>query len=152
MPSAAASVWAFRHGVSPVLRRPAPWLAGDRVHVATDIHPAGSDGRVHFKALNEAAAALLLEPNRRKAFIWTASLVRHWRQHELEVPPGATVRLFKRDVEMPPVPPDSNAFCSLLGGESAVWVIESPTPLDPDNVLAGLHSGWGRGETRPKRE
>lgn len=139
-------------GVSPVLRRPAPWLAGDHVHVATHIHPAGSSGEVHFKALKEAAAALLVEPDRRKAYLWTASLVRHWRQHELEVPPGATVRLFKRDVEMPRVPPDSNAFCSLLGGESAVWVIESPVPLDPDSVLEGLHSGWGRGEARPERQ
>jgi len=138
--------------VSPVLRRSAPWLAGDHVNVATHIHPAGSDGKVHFKALKEAAAALLLEPDRRKAYLWTASLVRHWRQHELKVPPGATVRLFKRDVEMPRVPPGSNAFCSLLGGESAVWVIESPVPLDPDSVFKGLHSGWGRGEKRPERD
>jgi hypothetical protein len=139
-------------GVSPVLRQPAPWRAGHHVQVATHVRPAKSSGSVHFKKLNEAAAALLLEPDGRKAYLWTASLARHWRQHELKVPPQATVRLFKRDVEMPKVPPGSNAFCSLLGGESAVWVIESPEPLDPESILEGLVSGWGRGETRPPRE
>jgi hypothetical protein len=53
---------------------------------------------------------------------------------------------------MPRVPPGGNAFCSLLGGESAVWVIESPEPLDPASLLEGLHSGRGRGENRPERE
>jgi hypothetical protein len=139
-------------GVSPVLGRPAPWLAGDHVHVATHIRPSGSSGEVHFKALQEAAAALLLEPDRRKAYLWTASLVRHWRQHELKVPTRATVRLFKRNVEMPRVPSGSKAFCSLLGGESAVWIIESSEPLDPASMLDELHSGWGRGEKRPDRE
>ena len=138
--------------VSPVLHQQAPWKAGHHVNVATDIHPADSDGIVHFKPLNEAAAALLLEPGRRKAYLWVASLVRHWRQHELEVPTGATVRLFKRNVEMPKVPPNSKAYCSLLAGESAVWIIESPKPLEPKSILAGLTSGYGRGEKRPERE
>jgi len=136
---------------SPGLMRVAPWATGDFVHVATDIHPQGSDGTVHFKPLREGAAALLLEPGNRKACLWVASLVRHWRQHELKVPPGATVKLFKRDVAMPPVPPKSEAYCSLHGGESAVWVIDSPDPLDPAALLDGLRSGWGRGESRPKR-
>lgn len=139
-------------GLSPVLQRPAPWKAGDHVNVATDIYPDQSDGTVHFKALNEAAAALLLEPDRRKAFLWVANLTRHWRQHELEVPAESTVRLFKRNVEMPKVPPGSKAYCSLFGGESAVWVIESPKELDPNHVLSQLTSGWGRGEKRPERE
>lgn len=139
-------------GLSPVLHQQAPWKAGHHVNVATDIHPAESDGTVHFKPLNEAAAALLLEPGGHKGYLWVASLVRHWRQHELEVPRGATVRLFKRNIEMPRVPPGSNAYCSLLAGESAVWVIESSQSLDPESVLAGLTSGWGRGERRPERE
>ena len=53
---------------------------------------------------------------------------------------------------MPPVPRDSKAYCSLMGGESAVWVMESSEQLDPDNILKGLQSGWGRGESRPERE
>lgn len=139
-------------GISPVLQHRAPWKAGHHVNAGTDIHPAASNGTVRFKPLNEAAAALLLEPDGRKACLWVANLTRHWRQHELEVPVGATVRLFKRDVEMPKVPPGSKAYCSLLGGESAVWVIESTGALDPESVLAGLTSGWGRGERRPERE
>ena len=83
---------------------------------------------------------------------WVANLTRHWRQHELEVPAESTVRLFKRDVEMPKFPPNSKAYCSLFGGESVVWVVESRKELDPDHILGQLTSGWGRGEKRPERE
>jgi hypothetical protein len=139
-------------GISPTLARPAPWSAGDYVNVATDIHPADSGGEVYFKPLVEAGAALLVEPGQRKAYLWTASLVRHWRQHALVVPDEASVRLYKRNVEMPPPPSGSKAYCSLMGGESAVWIIESKRPLDPARILQGLQSGWGRGESRPQRD
>ena len=137
---------------SPVLSRPAPWRTGDFVNVATDAHPAGSDGLVIFQALHEGAAALLVEPGQQRAYLWVASLVRHWRQHELAVPPGATARVFERDVELTPPPPDGPAVASLNAGESAVLVIESEAALDPEALLANLQSSWGRGEARPPRE
>jgi len=136
---------------APVLARPAPWQAGDFVHVATDAHPVGSGGEARFKALNEGAAALLVEPGAERAYLWVASLVRHWRQHELAVPPGVTVRLFVRDVELTPAPEGGPAHASLNGGQSAVWLLESKAPLAADQIMAGLTSGRGRGESRPQR-
>lgn len=138
---------------SPTLERPAPWATGDFLNVATVVHPAGSEGAVHFRALNEAGAALLVEPGERRALLWVASLVRHWRQHTLDLPPGVRVTLFKREISLTPAPPPGGpAYASLGGAESAVWLLEADAPLDPDALLDGLQSGWGRGERAPTRD
>jgi hypothetical protein len=129
---------------SPVLVRPAPWKTGDFVHVATAAYPVGAEGGVHFRALHEGAAALLMEPDGRKAYVWIANLTRHYRQYMMDVPAGAKVRTYKRDVEMPPVPPGEPANAGLSGAESAVWVLESGQPLDAKALLNGLRAGKGR--------
>ncbi len=129
---------------TPLLVRPAPWLQGDFANVSTVVRPAGAQGAVQVKALTNGAAAALLEPDGRKAFVWVANLHRQWQQYLLDVPPGVAVRAFKRDVEMPPVPPGEPANAGLLGGESAVWVLESGAPLEPKTLLDGIRAGKGR--------
>ncbi len=128
----------------PILQRPAPWKGGDYLHVATVIHPAGAEGEVQVKALTRGAAVALVEPGGRRALVWVVNLSRHWQQQLLEVPAGATVRTFMRQVEMPHVPPGEKANAGLLGGQAAVWAVESPTPLNAEALLAAVSSGKGR--------
>jgi len=129
---------------TPLLSRPAPWAKGDFVNVVTVVRPANAEGVVRVKALTHGAAAVLVEPGARKAFVWAANLHRQWQQYLLRLPAGAKVRTYKRDVEMPLVPPGEPANTGLLGGESAVWVLDSEAPLDPNVLDDGLASGKGR--------
>ncbi len=128
----------------PTLARTAPWEIGDFVQVATVIHPAGAEGTVRVKALTNGAAAVLLEPEGRKAFVWVVNLSRHWQQQLLDLPPGVSARVFKRNVELPPLPPGEPAHAGLLAGEGAVWVLESAQLMDAEVLLTGLRSGKGR--------
>lgn len=128
----------------PTLERAAPWQVGDYAYVATVIHPAGAEGEVRVKALVGGAAAALVEPGGRRALVWVANLSRQWQQHLMTIPAGATVRTFMREVEMPRVPPGEPANTGLLGGQAAVWVVESPNPLTAEGLLAGVTSGKGR--------
>jgi hypothetical protein len=135
------SVWS---AWTPLLVRKAPWAAGDFVNVATIIRPVKSQAGVQVKALSHGAAAVLSNPGDRKVLVWTANLWRHWEQYMLDLPPGVKVRTAKRDVEMPPVPPGEPASVGLLGGESALWEIESDTSLDLHALLDKLRAGKGR--------
>jgi hypothetical protein len=128
----------------PTLERSGPWKSGDYVQVATVIHPAGSAGAVQVKALTHGAAAAMVEPGGRKAYVWVVNLSRHFQQQLMAVPAGATVRTYKRNVELPPVPPGKPAAAGLLGGEAAVWVVEAPTALTAGELLAAVSSGQGR--------
>jgi hypothetical protein len=128
----------------PILQRPAPWKAGDYAYAATVIRPAGGEGQAQVKALEHGAAAALVEPGGRKALVWVVNLTRHWQQQLMAIPAGATVRTYMRNVEMPRVPPGEKANAGLLGGQAAVWVLESPTPLTPEALLAAVSSGKGR--------
>jgi hypothetical protein len=129
---------------TPVLARAAPWSRRDFLHVATIIRPAGADGSVRVKALGNGAAAVLLEPDGRKAFVWVANLDRQFQQFLFDVPPGATITTFKHGLEMPGVPPGEPANLGLLGAESGVWLIGSNDPIDPGAVLEALRIGKRR--------
>jgi hypothetical protein len=129
---------------TPLLARSAPWSQGDFVHVATIVRPTGASGSVHLKALPNGAAAVLVEPDGRKALVWVVNLHRHWQQYQLDLPAGVTVHTYKRDVEMPPVPPGEPANTGLIGGESALWIIESDRQLNPEILLSGLRADDGR--------
>jgi hypothetical protein len=130
--------------LTPVLSRAAPWSRRDFAHVASVIRPAGTQGSVHLKALANGAAAVLLEPEGRKALVWVANLERHFQQFLLDVPGGATVATFKHGVEMPGVPPGEPANLGLLGSESGVWLIESKELIDPKALVERLRTGKGR--------
>ena len=106
--------------------------------------PAAAEGSVLLKTLPRAAAALLVEPDVRSALLWVANLDRHAQQFLLDIPPGAHIRLFRRSVEMPPVPEGEVALAYLSGAENGVWIVESPTRLDPEAILAALRVGKGR--------
>lgn len=136
----------------PAVRRPAPWGPGDFVHVGTDMCPSTSDSGIVLRALKEAAAAIMLEPDGRRAHIWVASLTRHLRQHHLLCQTGWTVRVFERDVELTPPLPGERGTVSLHGGESALMEVVCAKPVTAEELAEGLQSGWGRGEARPKRE
>jgi hypothetical protein len=129
---------------TPGLAYNGPWLAGDFLHAGVVAAPASAEGSVVLKALPHGAAALLMEASQRKAFLWVANLDRHWQQYLLPVPAGASVKLFRKSVEMPPVPAGAVASAGLQGAENGVWVIESPTPLNSQAILAGLRAGKGR--------
>ena len=135
-----------------LLSRPAPWQAGDFAMCATDAHPATSDTEVRVKLLNEAAAAVMLEPEGRKAYVWIVSLGRHVRQHHLAPVPGVRgVRVFERDVELTPPFPGEQATLSLHGGESGLFELAAADAIGVEDILDALSSGWGRGEARSKR-
>ncbi len=133
---------------SLVLSRAAPWRTGDFVVGATDCRPAASDTRVRLRLLKEAAAAVLATPGKQRAYIWIVSLGRHMRQHHLDLPAGVRARVFERDVELTPPAPGEPATVSLHGGESGIIELTGNRIPDPDTLLAGLRSGWGRGEKR----
>ncbi len=128
----------------PTLERGAPWQAGDYAYVATIIRPATAEGEVQVKALTHGAAAALVEPGGRKALVWVVNLSRHFQQQLLAIPAGATVRTYMRQVEMPRVPLGESATAGLLGGQEALWVVESPNPLTAEALLAAVSSGVGR--------
>jgi hypothetical protein len=129
---------------APLLVHAAPWSAGDFVSVATVVRPAAAEGIVQVRALTHGAAIIMLEPEARKAYVWVANLYRHLQQYLLDLPEGVRVRTWKRDVEMASVPPGEPANVGLQGSESALWVIESRTPLDAAKLLAGLRAGKTR--------
>ena len=129
---------------TPVLSRPGPWSRRDFVHVATVIRPAESDGSVCVKSLDNAAAAVLLEPGGRKAIVWVVNLERHYQQVLLDVPPGATIVAYKHCVEMPGIPPGEPANLGLQGSESGIWTLASPEPIDAKALLERLKSGKRR--------
>jgi hypothetical protein len=54
------------------------------------------------------------------------------------------VDTYKRDVEMPSVPPGEPANAGLVGGEGAVWVLQSESALDAGALLKGLRAGKSR--------
>ena len=97
-----------------------------------------------MKSAGNGAAAVLLEPEGRKALVWVANLERHFQQFLLDVPPGATVTTFKHGLEMPGLPPGEPANLGLLGAESGVWLLESKASIDPAALLAGLRVGKRR--------
>ena len=129
---------------TPLLVRSAPWSTGDAVNVATIIRPDGAEGSIATMSLTHGAAAVLLEPDARKAYVWVVNLGRHLQQYMLNLPPGVTVRTYKRDVEMPPVPRGEPANTGLQGAEGAVWVLTSNTALDVRTLIAGLRAGKSR--------
>lgn len=129
---------------TPLLTRPSPWSSGDFVHVSTVIHPADAEGSVQAKALPHGAAAVLLEPEGRNAFVWITNLDRHSRQFLLDVPSGAQVGTYKRNIDMPGVPPGEPANAGLNAAESALWVLQSDRPLDATALLAGLRENLSR--------
>jgi hypothetical protein len=133
-----------REAWTPLLVRSAQPSAGAFAHVATIIRPAGAEGTAEVTALPNGAAAVLLEPDRRKAYVWVANLHRQLQQYLLDLPAGVKVDTYKRDVEMPSVPPGEPANAGLVGGEGAVWVIQSESPLDARALLKGLRGGKSR--------
>jgi hypothetical protein len=129
---------------SPMLARPAPWSAGEYVYVATDISPAGSTGQVLFRPLYQGAAAMLVEPGGRRAYLWIVTLERFWRQYLWDLPAGVTARAYKwKHIEMPPVPSGEPANTGLLGGDGTVWVIESMQQVPAQAILDSLRAGKG---------
>ncbi len=137
---------------APSLERRAPWAQGDYVHVATDARPAGSDGTVLFGSLKQGAAAILVEPGARQAYLVLAGFGRHWRQHELRLPPGITARVFKRDVELTPPPAGKAVVLTLHGAENAIVSLVSQDPIDPVEVLSRFGPGRSRVEGRPPKD
>ncbi len=137
---------------APTLERRAPWAQGDYVHVATDARPVGSDGAVLFRSLDQGAAAILVEPGALRAYVVLAGFGRHWRQHELRLPPGIAVRVFKRDVELTPPPRGNAVVLTLHGAENAIVSLVSDDPIDPAEVLSGFSSGLSRVGGRPSAD
>jgi len=133
-----------RAGWTPLISRPAPWLSGDYLHVATVVRPSNSDGRVMVKAMKNGAAAVAIEPDGRKAFVWAVNLHRQLQQYLFDLPGGVTARAYKRDLVMPAIPPAEPASAGLVGGESAIWALSSESRIDPDPILASLRAGKGR--------
>lgn len=127
-----------------VLSRSAPWSRRDFVHAATIIHPAKVQGSVHVTALANGAAAVLLEPEGRKATVWVVNLERQFQQFLLDVPAESTITTFKHGVEMPGVPPGEPASLGLRGSESGVWLIESKELIDLKALVARLRTGKRR--------
>ena len=127
-----------------MLLHPAPWTAGSFVHVATVVRPASADGTVQVRAMRHGAVAALLEPDGRRAYVWAANLYRHVQQYTLDLPGGAAVWTYKRNVELPRVPKNQPANLGLQGGEAGLWVLESAVPLDAAALLAGVKAGKSR--------
>jgi hypothetical protein len=130
--------------LTPVLSRAAPWSRKDFVHVASVIRPADAKGSVSFKSLGNAAAAVLVDPDGRKAVVWVVNLERHFQQILLDIPPGMTLVTYKHCCEMPGVSPGQPANLGLLGSESGIWTIESPEAIDPKALLERLRTGVSR--------
>jgi hypothetical protein len=128
-----------RQAWTPLLVR----STGTTTQVATIIRPAGAEGTVEITALPNGAAAVLLEPDRRKAYVWAVNLHRQLQQYLLDLPAGVKVDTYKRDVLMPSVPPGEPANAGLVGGEAVVWVIQSENALDAQ-VLLKVRAGKSR--------
>jgi len=133
-----------REAWTPLLVRSPTGPVRPFAHVATVIRPANAEGAVEVTALPNGAAAALLEPDRRKAYVWVVNLHRQMQQYLLDLPTGVKVTTYKRDVVMPSVPPGEPANAGLVGGEGAVWVIQSESPLDARALLKGLRGGKSR--------
>jgi len=133
-----------REAWTPLLLRSAPGPVRPFAHVATIIRPANAEGTVEVAALPNGAAAALLEPDRRKAYVWVVNLHRQMQQYLLDLPAGVKVTTYKRDVEMPSVPRGEPANAGLVGGEGAVWMIQSESPLDAGALLKGVRGGKSR--------
>ncbi|MGD0775103.1 MAG: hypothetical protein ABSC05_19995, partial [Candidatus Solibacter sp.] len=129
---------------TPLLQRPAPWLSGDFANVSTVIRPAGSEGAILVRGLQNGAVAVALEPDGRKAYVWLVNLHRQMQQYLMDLPPGITVTAYKRNVELPPVPPGEPANAGLMGGEGTVWVAQSKSPIDAQRLLAAVRAGRSR--------
>jgi len=129
---------------TPLLAHAAPWSSGDYLHVATIVRPAQSDAVVEIKTLKNGAALVALEPDGRKAFVWVVNLHRQLQQYLLDLPQGVKVSTYKRDLEMPLVPPGEPANAGLVGAESALWVLRSELKLDAGQLLTGLRAGKSR--------
>ncbi len=117
---------------------------GTSTQVSTVVRPADSEGAVEITALPNGAGAVLLEPDRRKAYVWVVNLHRQMQQYLLDLPAGVNVTTYKRDVEMPSVPPGEPANAGLIGGENAIWLLQSDSPLDARALLKGLRGGKSR--------
>lgn len=128
----------------PALEHRSPWHVGESVAVATLVRPAGAQGEVQVRSLGKVAAAVMVEPDRKRAYVWAVNLTRHSAQELLDLPPGVAVRTYKRGCELPPVPPGEPANAGLGGGEAVVWVLESQSPLVAADLLAGLRQGKTR--------
>ncbi len=138
-------------GGAVVLAREAPWKTGDGVQVACDVHPAASDSQVVCSAVQDGAAALLIEPDGREAWLWVVNLTRHFRGHELALPPGYRAQVWKRSAALPPPAAGQAVGLPLSAAEGAVARITAAQGIDPAAVLGALHPGWGRGEAVPPR-
>ncbi len=129
---------------TPLLTRSAPWSSGDYLHVATIVQPANSSANLQIKPMKNGAAVAAVEPDGRKAYVWTVNLHRQLQQYMLDLPSNVTVSTYKRDVKLPGVPPGEPANAGLVGGESALWVLDAKSPLDPAQLLSGLKPGKSR--------
>jgi hypothetical protein len=132
-------------GWTPMLVHQAPLATGGFVNVATVIRPASAEGIVQIRAMQHGAVAVLLEPDGRRAYVWAANLYRHFQQYMLDLPRGVEVRTYKRNVELPRVPPNEPANLGLQGGESGLWILQSSARLDAAALLSGLKAGKTRG-------
>jgi hypothetical protein len=119
-------------------------LSGDFANVSTVIRPAGSEGAILVRGLQNGAVAVALEPDGRKAYVWLVNLHRQMQQYLMDLPPGITVTAYKRNVELPPVPPGEPANAGLMGGEGTVWVAQSKSPIDAQRLLAAVRAGRSR--------
>lgn len=133
-----------REAWTPLLLRSAPASDRDYAHVATLVRPAAAEGSVEVKSLAHGAAVVLLEPDARKAYVWVVNLHRQMQQYLLDLPTGTRVRTYKRDVELPSVPPAEPANACLMGAEGTGWVLQSESPLNAKALLNGLKAGKSR--------
>jgi hypothetical protein len=133
-----------RESWTPLLVRPAQRASGAFAHVATIVRPANTDGVAAVRSLPNGAAAVLLEPGQRKASVWVVNLHRQMQQYMLVLPKGVKVTTYKHNAEMPPVPSVEPANAGLVGGEGAVWVIESDSTLDAQALLSSVSAGKSR--------
>jgi hypothetical protein len=124
-----------REAWTPLLTRAAPWAAGDYVNAASVIRPAGASGVVKVRSLKNGAAALFYEPGAKKAHIWLVNLTRATTHYLMDVPQRVDLRTYKRMVRLPPVPPGQPAHAGLMGGEAAIFVLESSAAIDPNGLL-----------------
>ena len=129
---------------TPMLAHRGPWATGDFVNVATVIRPAGAEGSAQVRGMQHGAVTALLDPGGRRAFVWATNLYRHFQQYTMDVPRGAEVRTYKRNVEMPGVPAGEPANLGLMGGEAGLWILESDVELDGAVLLAGVKAGKTR--------
>lgn len=133
-----------RESWTPLLVRSAQPPDKAFANVATIVRPANAEGEAEVSALPNGAAAVLLEPGGRKAYVWAVNLHGQMQQYLLDLPAGVKVDTYKRNVEMPSVPPGEPANAGLVGGEGAVWVIQSESTIDARALLKGVRGGKSR--------